>query len=87
MVRVDASAAFGHPVAVMTTRKELNRLIQRIQGETRDAQIALSNDKFRRCVAPCPAQDDEEAFERFCGDVLVFYAARYVLHGTPIPYC
>ena len=85
---VDAAPAFGKPVAVRTTRAELTRLIQRIQGETETRRCAVSNDAYRRCLAyEVPAEVDPkcEAFQRFCGDVLVFYCARHVIDGRGVP--
>ena len=67
---------------------EVRRLLARLRAEPRDALVALSNKKYRAVVAalpPATAPDDEEAWGRLCGDVLVFHAARLVLAGTPLP--
>jgi hypothetical protein len=87
-VRVDASAMFAVPLVVESTRGEVRRLLARLRAEPRDALVALSNKKYRAVVAglpPATAPDDEEAWGRLCGDVLVFHAARLVLAGTPLP--
>ena len=83
-VSVDASAAFGHALRVRTTHEELERLIQRMRTETREAVINLSNRTFRACTGTLPEEGTTE-FERYCGDVLVFYCARNILDGRKVP--
>lgn len=87
-LRVDAAPAFGKPVVVHTTRAEMYRLVQRLRAETHTRRSAVSNDAYRRCLAyavPDPVDPDAEAFQRFCGDVLVFYCARNVIDGRGVP--
>ena len=85
---VDAAPAFGKPVAVHTTRAELQRLVQRLRAETHTRRSTVSNDAYRRCLAyavPDPVDPADEGFQRFCGDVLVFYCARHVIDGRGVP--
>ena len=87
-VRVDATAMFRVPLVVESTRGEVRRLLARLRAEPRGALVALSNAKYRAVAAglpPATAPDDEEAWGRLCGDVLVFHCARLVLAGTPLP--
>ena len=83
-LQVDASAAFLKPVKVETTREEVYRMVQRLKGEPKEKCIALSNEKFKKCVAY--SVDDTEGMEAFCGDVIVFYCCRVVLDGRGIPF-
>ena len=81
-LRVDASAAFGHPLVVDTTKEEVWRLVLRLKNEPKPKLVTLSNEKFRSCLAP----PTEEGLERTCGDVLVFYCTRYLLDGRGVPF-
>lgn len=85
-ISVDARPAFGQPVRVHASRAELRRLVARLKGETSQRRIAVSNDAFRKCVsARIDAETPKDDFEKFCGAVVVFYCARNVISGTPVP--
>lgn len=86
-LKVDARPAFAQPVAIETTKAELKRIIARLKSDGRDKQIHVSNQMFRRCIGQ---QLDEstlsDVFEEYCGNVLVFYCARFLLDGRGIPF-
>ena len=87
-VRLNASSAFKHPITVLTTKREVARIIQKLRLEKKEFRTALSNEKFRNCcVADVQDLQDpqSESFQKFCGDVIVFFAVRFVIDGTQIP--
>lgn len=94
-LHVNAFPAFGTPVLVDTTQDVVQRLLERLRAEPRTEVVALSNKLYRRNIGfaaeetdACARAGDEaalEAWQRFCGDVLVFYCARNVLDGREIP--
>ena len=92
-LRIDASHTLRKPVLVTTTCGEVQRLVRRMRAEPRDNLVRVSNQKYSGCVA-APVQelsDHKEnedlrfQWERFCGDVVVFHCARWVLDGSGIP--
>ena len=84
-VRLDASAAFKHPITVLTTKREVARIIQKLRLEKKEFRTALSNEKFRNCCVADVQDPQSESFQKFCGDVIVFFAVRFVIDGTQIP--
>lgn len=90
-LRVDARPAFGQPIAIETSKKEMLRLISRLKADGREKQIHVSNQMFKRCVGKKfeeqgDVHTEEDEFESFCGNVLVFYCTRYLLDGRGIPF-
>ena len=88
-LRVDASAAFRRPVVVNSTAAQMRSLITRLRAEPKESLVERSNRLYRAGlladVAALEAATDQEPWERYCGDVLVFYAIRYVLDERGIP--
>lgn len=85
---VDASPVFRVPVLVSTTRSEMRRMVQRLRAESKEELVSMSNRRFRDCISANATEMEErggEEWGRFCGDVLVFYAIRYVLDGVGVP--
>ena len=89
-LQVDARPAFGQPIAIETSKQEMLRLISRLKADGKEKQIQVSNQKFKKCIGKQfnEQQDDvdQEEFEAFCGNVLVFYCTRYLLDGRGIPF-
>lgn len=85
-LRVDARPAFNQPVVVDTTKEELRRIVARLKGDGREKQIDASNRAFRRCVGKTFGEEEGVVDEDYCGDVLVFYCARFLLDGRGIPF-
>jgi hypothetical protein len=87
-LEVDARPAFKQPVRVKTSKREMLQLVRRLQAEGRDKQIQVSNQMFRRWARAGASKDldpKQDEFEAFCGNVLVFYCARYLLDGRRVP--
>jgi hypothetical protein len=88
-VRLDAQPAFGAAVVVDTTRAEVRQLVRRMRAESAETLRTMSNERFRRCVsadvATLASDSSSEAWERYCGDVVVFYCLRHVLDGRDVP--
>lgn len=94
-LRIDAAPAFGARVLVDTTPSEVRRLVARLRAEPRATVISLSNARYRRGLecqweetearAQHAGEEGREAWARACGDVLVFYCARFVLDGRALP--
>lgn len=85
-LRIDASHTLRQPVLVDTTCGEVQRIVQRMRSETRDDLVRLSNQRYRDCVSvPATELAGEETWGRFCGDVIVFHCARWVLDESGIP--
>ena len=88
-LQVDARPAFDQPIAIETSKQEMLRLISRLKADGREKQIQVSNQMFKKCVGKKFKEEDEvneDEFESFCGNVLVFYCARYLLDGRGIPF-
>lgn len=86
-LKVDARPAFGQPVAIETTKTELNRIIARLKSDGREKQIQVSNQMFRKCIGQqLEESTPSDVFETYCGGVLVFYCARFLLDGRGIPF-
>ena len=96
-LKVEAMTAFQKPVTVPTTKAVVRRLVQRMRADKTESVKELSNAVFRRSVvadvetmearsrAKDATEDEKEAWGRFCGDVIVFYATRVVLDGRAVP--
>ena len=84
---IEASCAFPQNVLVCSTDGEIWSLVTRLRAESKGSLVRLSNSKFRECITynPKGGAEPSDAFERFCGNVLVFYCARVVLDGCGIP--
>jgi hypothetical protein len=88
-LQVDARPAFGQPIAIETSKQEMLRLISRLKADGREKQIHVSNQMFKKCIGKqFNEQDDvqQEEFEAFCGNVLVFYCTRFLLDGRGVPF-
>ena len=86
-LRVNALPAFNLPISVVASRVEMRGIIKRLKAESKEKRIALSNSLFRKCLSFDPKDMDtsSEEFERFCGDVIVFYCIRFVIDGRGVP--
>jgi hypothetical protein len=86
-LRVNALPAFNQPISVLTSRTEMLRIIERLKTDGKQKQIAVSNGLFKKGLYFDPTGKDltSEEFQRFCGDVIVFYCVRFVLDGRGIP--
>ena len=83
---VDAAPASGQPVLVHTTQATLWQLVEQLRAEPNARRVEVSNRAFRACVSFQGAEDPaSRPFQRFCGDVLVLYCARFLLDGRGVP--
>lgn len=87
-LKVDTRPAFGQPISIETSKKEMLTLISRLRADGKDKQISVSNDMFRKCVGKTfdEANTNPDEFESYCGNVLVFYCTRFLLDGRGIPF-
>ena len=88
-LKVDTRPAFGQPIAIETSKKELLDLISRLKSDGKEKQISVSNDMFRKCVGKVfdeGSDTDQDEFESYCGNVLVFYCTRFLIDGRGIPF-
>lgn len=84
-IQVSAMPAFGKAVVIDITRSEVRRLIQRMKQDRRENLVAVSNKTFRSCAEYDISVIEGEEWEKFCGNVVVFHCARYVLDDRGIP--
>ena len=93
-MRVDGRPVVRSPLVVHTTRAEMRGLIRRMESMDRASLVGLSNEKFRACHSHgdlsdfrrrCSREGGEEEWGRMCGDVLIIYAARWVLDARGVP--
>ena len=82
-LRVEGKHVLRKPVLAETTPRQMRGLIRSMKKEPRSRVVSLSNERYRACLT-MPEEGGEE-WERFCGDVIVFHCARYVLEGSAIP--
>lgn len=92
-IHIDASYAFRHAFVVTTTKAQMCAICTRLRAETHADRVALSNERYRSVLLAQPETmharaargEQVEAWERLCGDVVVFHCVRWVLEGREIP--